>query len=552
MPKFKETTTPEEVIGIEKHLEIASKGRVLLINRLGGIGDILCTRLIFEDLQQVPGLRHVTFAVPEKFLPLIKDHPFIDQKIAVESLIDVNLRQDYTFIHDLTQVCGQVERRTMPEVTENRVDIMANSFGLQLKSHNGHLTFSNAETNFATRYLAKLGNDPKVVIAPLTAHPSKNLSNSLIQDLIDWCRRKGVIPILMHNDSAMFEHTVIPKNLSLRHWMAIVSKADAVVTAATATFWVSHLTYRPTIAIFGCEDLRVFGKYHLNLVPIQRRAKDKRKPFASITSNQDSVKQNDGTWAYCPCWDARRCALKKWGQYPPLCLESIQLDEITEPLEGLLNPLDPCEMFDARYFLESGHLGWYDGSAWGTLNPFHAEYARFLCDLLNLQPGTSLLDIGAAFGDLVYHLREKGIDAHGVDISEFTVQNKHTLTLKQADVSKELLYATNSFDFVVSRDCLEHIPEKRILQALRNIARVLKPGGFAVLQIATNYCDKELKKRKNPVCLDRTHVCIRDQTWWKWMLKQVGLCQDGHISKQARQHQMVVENCWELFVFRKV
>lgn len=552
MPRFKETPTPEEVIGIKKHLEIASKGKVLLINRLGGMGDILCARLIFEDLKQIPNLRHVTFAVPKQFLPLIKDHPFIDKKIAVESLIDVNLRQEYTFIHDLTLVCGRVEHRTLPEVTENRSDIMANSFGLQLKNHNGHLTFSNAEINFAEKFLTKLGNDPKIIIAPFTADASKDLSFDLTQNLIDWCRKKGLIPILIYPHPLKFKHAIIPENFSIRHWMAVISKADAVVTAATATFWISHLTYRPTVAIFGCEDLRIFGKYHLNLVSIQRRAKEKIKPYANIKSNQDSIEQHDGTWAYCPCWNARKCAYKKWTHYPPLCLESIQLDEITKPLQKLLNPIDPCNLFDQSYFLKSGHLGWYDESAWGISNLFHKQYAQFLSNLLQLQSGTSVLDIGTAFGDLVYHLRENGVDAHGVDISTFTVWNKHAQTIKQADVSKELPYASNSFDFVVSRDCLEHIPEKRVPQALKNIARVLKFGGYAVLQIATNYYDKELKKRKNLVCLDPTHVCIRDRTWWEWMLKRAGLRQDGHISKQARKHQMVVENNWEVFVFRKV
>ncbi|GAJ18374.1 unnamed protein product, partial [marine sediment metagenome] len=142
---------------LEKQLEIAARGDVLLYNKLGGIGDILCARLIFEDMKKMPNIGNVTFAVPRKYLSLIEDHPFIDRKMAVEDIND-EVIAGYVFSKDLTQTPGQAEYRTMPNAVRNRSDILAESIGLSLKSHQGHLTFSDREMEFAGQYIKRLGD----------------------------------------------------------------------------------------------------------------------------------------------------------------------------------------------------------------------------------------------------------------------------------------------------------------------------------------------------------------------------------------------------------
>lgn len=536
---------------IEEQCRIFSRCDIMLINKLGGIGDILCARLLFEDLKQVPKIGQTVFAVPRKYLPLIEDHPYIDRKLAVEDL-NPNSYNEYILVKDITQVPGEIERQTMPDVKQNRSDILANSIGLKLKSHQGHLTFSDQEMDWAQKYIDQLGAGKKIGIAPFTAHVSKDLDRQLVNNLVSWCRKKDIIPLIFHDGKTEIENAVIVDDLTLRQWMVLVSLLDGVVAAASAMFWISQLTYRPTIAIFGCEDLRIFGKYHLNLSPLQRRsANGNRLRYASITHKQEMPKRFQGDWLYCPCWDARKCAFQKWGKYPPPCLKSIKVEEITKRLEHLLNPPNFVDLFDEQYFMEKGCRGWYHKEAWGRSNEFHEAYSRFILQVIKPQTGQTMLDVGAAFGDLVYHLRTKGIDAHGVDISKYTVKNKHVLTLKWADVSKNLPFKSDVFDFVISRDCLEHVPERGLYKALSNIKRVLKPGGLAFLQIATNYCDKEINKRKDEISKDETHVSIRDSTWWKWMLKRVGLVEDIEVLQRAQSHPMTIKNCWEIFTFRK-
>jgi len=551
MPDFRQKThVVKPLQDIRKRFELLSTRRVLLINRLGGIGDILCARLLFEDLKQVPGVGEVTFAVPRKYLPLIQDHPFIDHKIAVESLNMDTVEDHYVLIKDITMVPGKVERRAMPEVTRNRADVLAGSIGLSLTSHRGHLTFTDEEMTFAREYLDRLGPGKKIGIAPVTSHPSKDIPIPLVQDLIGWCRQEGALLLIFHDRDLPIKGGITCRGLGLREWMAVTSLLDAVVAPASAMFWISQLTARPTVAVFGCEDLRVFGKYHLNLRIIERRAKGTRLPYSTVVGKQDRVEPFKGDWVYCPCWDALKCAYKEWGDYPPLCLESIQPEEITRELKEILNAPDPAEAFDRDYFMKRGHLGWYNAEAWGTDNTFHQSYAGFIIDVLGLSPGDRLLDVGAAFGDLVYHLRQQGIDAHGVDISKYTVKTRHVSTLKQADVSMGLPYRDGFFDVVISRDCLEHIPETRVLDALNHIERVLKPAGLAFLAIATDYFDKETQKRVHKIKQDPTHVCIRDTTWWHWKLKKAGLIPDDAVGGRVSAHPLVSGNRWEIFTAR--
>ena len=537
--------------GIVEKCKVSSRCDVLLINKLGGIGDILCTRLIFEDLKQVPQIGKITFAVPREYLPLIEDHPFIDYKMAVEDL-DPKSFDKYILVKDITQVPGQIEHRTMPNVTKNRSDILAESIGLELKSHRGHLTFSSQEIDWARKYIRKFGQGKKVGIFPFTSHRSKDLEITLVRELVWWCRKEGYIPIIIHDKEIEIKNVIVINNLDIRQWMVVVSLLDAVVTAATATFWISHLTYRPTVAIFGCEDLKIFGKYFLGLRSIQRGIpRKKRLPYPTITTKQERIEKNVGKWQFCPCWDSRKCAFKKWGEYPTLCLESIKLEEVTKPLMELLNPPSLKNKFEEDYFMKKGCSGWYHEKAWGRSNQFHKIYSSFLLEVLNLRNSNIVLDVGAAFGDLVYHLRSAGIKAYGIDISKYTVTNKHVKELVQADISENLPFKSNFFDYVISRDCLEHVPEKGLYRSLENIKRVLKPGGLAFLQIATNYRDKEFEKRKSNLYKDPTHVSVRDITWWKNILERVGFLEDKEVLEKTKRHPMFVKNQWEVLTYRK-
>jgi len=54
---------------------------------------------------------------------------------------------------------------------------------------------------------------------------------------------------------------------------------------------------------------------------------------------------------------------------------------------------------------------------------------------------------------------------------------------------QDMPFERESFDVVICNHVLEHVPDDR--QAMREILRVLRPGGFAILQVPTNYDNGE-------------------------------------------------------------
>lgn len=319
---------------IKSQCEVFSRCDVLIINRTGGAGDILCARLIFEDLKKISKIGKNSFAIPRKYLPLIEDHPYIDLKLAIEDLKQEDYNS-YAFIKDITYTPDNLEYRMRPFITKNRSDIYADSIGINLENHNGHLTFTASEIEFALNFVKQYGENKKVGIAPFTSHISKDLKLQLVEELVLWCQQREIIPLVFHNEDVNIKGTVIISGLTLRQWMAVVFMLDAIVTTSTAMFWVAQLAQIPTVVIAGFEDALVFGKYHSNLKIVQRRAVSNKKSYSTTIQKQE-LKRFTGDWEFCPCWDVQKCAFKKWGEYPSFCLESIQINEVINPLSEIL------------------------------------------------------------------------------------------------------------------------------------------------------------------------------------------------------------------------
>src|ERR1043166_5979629 len=82
-------------------------------------------------------------------------------------------------------------------------------------------------------------------------------------------------------------------------------------------------------------------------------------------------------------------------------------------------------------------------------------------------------------------MREQGAEVVGLDLSRVVAfqarrnarSNGHAPALLRADI-RELPFAAGSFDVVYTMGTIEHIDEYR--EAIREVHRVLKPGGRAV------------------------------------------------------------------------
>lgn len=125
---------------------------------------------------------------------------------------------------------------------------------------------------------------------------------------------------------------------------------------------------------------------------------------------------------------------------------------------------------------------------WGTapefVGPRHALRERLLLDLfLSAEPGPRVLNAGAGQGTFSLRLEGDGFDVTSVDESEAAVavlRRRVRGEVQRADVT-DLPFEDERFDAAVLGEVLEHVPDDE--GALREVARVLRPGGVLAVSV---------------------------------------------------------------------
>lgn len=113
---------------------------------------------------------------------------------------------------------------------------------------------------------------------------------------------------------------------------------------------------------------------------------------------------------------------------------------------------------------------------------------EWLAKFLPPASGLSLLDVGCGTGHHMKALRERGYAVSGVDGSDKMLDVARELNpaadVRQCDVDK-LPHADGTFDRVLSIEVLRYLPN--VAPAAMEMARVLKPGGVAVITAAPRF-----------------------------------------------------------------
>ena len=139
--------------------------------------------------------------------------------------------------------------------------------------------------------------------------------------------------------------------------------------------------------------------------------------------------------------------------------------------------------------LKRNYDDWHESNATSSehehLQPWHENAVSLLPDLNNL----SVLELGCGRGDFALWLSIAfpEADITAVDFSETAIrvaQGRIPSTIRRSpkfrvEDAQYLSFGSAAFDFVVSCECLEHIPTPEKMAA--EIARVLKPGGQFVI-----------------------------------------------------------------------
>jgi 2-polyprenyl-3-methyl-5-hydroxy-6-metoxy-1,4-benzoquinol methylase len=134
----------------------------------------------------------------------------------------------------------------------------------------------------------------------------------------------------------------------------------------------------------------------------------------------------------------------------------------------------------------------YNSSIYGGKNQvsFESSYEGFereYSDILPSNKDASMLDVGCGMGHFVNYLRHKGFSSvKGVDHSAEQVNYCLSAGLPVAkidDIFDFLNSQTNSYDFIMMSDVLEHFDKNEVLQVLEGLRGALRSGGVLVLRV---------------------------------------------------------------------
>ncbi|MBF8281049.1 MAG: putative methyltransferase, partial [Candidatus Magasanikbacteria bacterium] len=116
---------------------------------------------------------------------------------------------------------------------------------------------------------------------------------------------------------------------------------------------------------------------------------------------------------------------------------------------------------------------------------FKRPFYEFLFFHLKALTPTAVLDVGAAYGDFVQFLKERGLNARGLEISDHAAAAARSRGLNVATSSLEdfaktpLLPSGRQFDLVTALDVFEHF--FNFEEALKSLEKLTASGGHLLI-----------------------------------------------------------------------
>jgi SAM-dependent methyltransferase len=159
---------------------------------------------------------------------------------------------------------------------------------------------------------------------------------------------------------------------------------------------------------------------------------------------------------------------------------------VSEARSGASGRADHGALYEGSYFGEGrdpgGDRKGRSGYATYDRVSSNADIAAFL--LWRNFRVRRALDVGCATGYLVEALRERGVDAHGCDVSSYAVEHAAPGALgyvRLGDLRHGLPYADGEFDLVTTLEILEHLAPEDVPSALRELRRVCSGVLYATI-----------------------------------------------------------------------
>jgi O-antigen biosynthesis protein len=169
------------------------------------------------------------------------------------------------------------------------------------------------------------------------------------------------------------------------------------------------------------------------------------------------------------------------------------------------SPTAANELYDAAYYAH--HCGgvYERNDAWTSFFGSVAEHI-----IADLTPAT-VLDVGCALGFLVEALRDRGIEAYGIDISEFAIAHARDDMKEFVTLGSALEPFGRRYDLITCIEVLEHLSPAEAQRAVANICA---------------HTDHVLFTSTPHDYSEETHINVRQPEYWTRLFARHGLFRD--------------------------
>jgi 2-polyprenyl-3-methyl-5-hydroxy-6-metoxy-1,4-benzoquinol methylase len=169
---------------------------------------------------------------------------------------------------------------------------------------------------------------------------------------------------------------------------------------------------------------------------------------------------------------------------------------------------------------------------------FIRETAELVCAVLRerLRPQKAL-DVGCARGELVSAWHRHGVEAYGVDISDYAVSHPRNAGISEylgaVDVECERLpFDDDTFDIATVLEVLEHLEQPSLL--LGELRRVVKDAGFVFVTTPALPFETRLWRtlgiQSNPL-----HINVHSKRFWVRSFEKHGFAYTGELRSFIRE-----------------
>ena len=128
-----------------------------------------------------------------------------------------------------------------------------------------------------------------------------------------------------------------------------------------------------------------------------------------------------------------------------------------------------------------------------------------------------VLDVGCGIGQGVAIMRNHGVEAYGIDISENIKpfwDEGNIAQFCQVACADNIPFPDDYFDLVVCTEVMEHVPEEAVKDVLREIKRVGRQFFFTIALGTAIH--------KMPHDQSEPHICVKSPQWWKDAFDDLG------------------------------